>query len=448
MNIQKNSSDRFNLLTKNYIPWGSLGKNNATCSKIVSELIRTKAIDNFYSTSADTIEKFIKQINDFKKKFRTIVYISGHKCYPMMSRQAQVMKNNGYKTFLINMEPLKLNDLKSLLNCFDDILSNCLFFPMLQKILKKIKPDFFHIQCWMFSYHLGKFIIKNKGKSKVICDFYDVTGMYAEEKHLKSIFDEFNVEQDLENEKFIFNNADGIIHRYKQNIFLDFSKKYKRKKNILEFQQYPLKIIDLKRKYKGEKLKFVYCGTLIPPNDKNHPKELFNGAGLIYAFDYILRSGHELNIYLPLNGTYEFNKWIFDLKDTKYPHTLKIHDSMPIENLIEEISKYDLGINVQKIYKETSKISEFTYTSCMGTKNYTYLEAGLPILVNDEYSYMKELVEENNIGLSLKSNNLSQINTFLKKIDIDLLKENVRKFNIKNNLFVKGDLLKGFYESL
>jgi hypothetical protein len=84
----------------------------------------------------------------------------------------------------------------------------------------------------------------------------------------------------------------------------------------------------------------------------------------------------------------------------------------------------------------------------MGTKNYTYLEAGLPILVNDEYSYMKELVEENNIGLSLKSNNLSQINNFLKNIDIDLLKENVRKFNIKNNLFVKGDLLKGFYESL
>jgi hypothetical protein len=121
---------------------------------------------------------------------------------------------------------------------------------------------------------------------------------------------------------------------------------------------------------------------------------------------------------------------------------------MPIENLIEEISKYDLGVNVQKIYKETSKISEFTYTSCMGTKNYTYLEAGLPILVNDEYSYMKELVEENNIGLSLKSNNLSQINNFLKNIDIDLLKENVRKFNIKNNLLVKGDLLKGFYESL
>ena len=80
----------------------------------------------------------------------------------------------------------------------------------------------------------------------------------------------------------------------------------------------------------------------------------------------------------------------------------------------------------------------------MGTKNYTYLEAGLPILVNDEYSYMKELVEENNIGLSLKSNNLSQINNFLKNIDIDLLKENVRKFNIKNNLFVKVICLKVF----
>ena len=77
MNIQKNSSDRFNLLTKNYIPWGSLGQNNATCSKIVSELIRTKAIDNFYITSSDTIEKFIKQINDFKKNLEQLFIYQG-----------------------------------------------------------------------------------------------------------------------------------------------------------------------------------------------------------------------------------------------------------------------------------------------------------------------------------------------------------------------------------
>ena len=99
----------------------------------------------------------------------------------------------------------------------------------------------------MLSYHLGRFIIENKKDSKVICDFYDVTGMYSEEQFLKIIYDDFNVDQDLENEKFIFENADGIIHRYKQEIFLDYSKKYKRKENILEFQQYPTEVVKLNK---------------------------------------------------------------------------------------------------------------------------------------------------------------------------------------------------------
>ena len=84
----------------------------------------------------------------------------------------------------------------------------------------------------------------------------------------------------------------------------------------------------------------------------------------------------------------------------------------------------------------------------MGTKNYTYLEAGLPILVNDEYSYCKELVEKNSIGIAVKSKDLRNIDHILKKVDINSLKKNVKKFNVKNNLFEKYNELSAFYESL
>ena len=84
----------------------------------------------------------------------------------------------------------------------------------------------------------------------------------------------------------------------------------------------------------------------------------------------------------------------------------------------------------------------------MGTKNYTYLEAGLPILVNDEYSYCKELVEKNSIGIAVKSKDLRNIDRILKNIDIYNLKKNVKKFNVKNNLFEKYNELSSFYESL
>lgn len=448
MELNNKTSKRFNLITNNYVPWQYTLKDNDYCKKIHTLIEETNVIDKFNDSSKYEIKEFIENFNYLKKNFKTILFIAGQKCFPMMLRLAELMRNKGYKTFLINMEPLNENDLNDLKHCFDYALQNCLFFPVLKKILKQIDPNYFHIQCWMLSYHLGRFIIENKKNAKVICDFYDVTGMYSEKKFLKIIYDDFNVDQDLENEKFIFENADGIIHRYKQEIFLDYSKKYNSTKNILEFQQYPTEILKLSKNITTNKFKFVFCGTLIPPNDSKHPKELFNASGLYEAFDSVLKNNHELNIYLPINGNSEFNKWIFDLRDSNYTENLKIHNSLPLDSLIIEISKYDFGINIQKIDMKKTKISHFSYKGAMGTKNYTYLEAGLPILVNNEYSYCKELVEKNNIGIAVKSEDLRNINEILENVDINNLKKNVRKFNVKNNLYKKFSELSAFYESL
>ena len=95
------------------------------------------------------------------------------------------MKNRGFKTFLINMGQISSNDQLLIKDSFNNIIQNVLFFPALKKILDEISPNFYHVQCWMWKYSLGKFIINNKKKSKVICDFYDVTGMYAKKKRFK-----------------------------------------------------------------------------------------------------------------------------------------------------------------------------------------------------------------------------------------------------------------------
>ena len=84
----------------------------------------------------------------------------------------------------------------------------------------------------------------------------------------------------------------------------------------------------------------------------------------------------------------------------------------------------------------------------MGTKNHTYLEAGLPIIVNKEYKYHDEIVTKNKIGLSLKSEDLSNFNFLINNANIKELKKNVRKFNIRNSLDKKGKDLLSFFESL
>ena len=84
----------------------------------------------------------------------------------------------------------------------------------------------------------------------------------------------------------------------------------------------------------------------------------------------------------------------------------------------------------------------------MGTKYFTLLEAGLPIIVNSEMKYINELVKKNKIGISLNSKDFHLIDRYIKKINYPELKKNVKKFKLKNNLFVKSDELVSFYSSL
>ena len=208
-------------------------------------------------------------------------------------------------------------------------------------------------------------------------------------------------------------------------------------------------IIENKNKVQEKtKVQMVYCGTLIPPHDPNHPKEFFPPAGMKDAFEILLSKGYEVYIYLPINGNFEFNKWIFDLKKKKYPDSLFILESLPFDELIKKISSYDYGINLQNIDLKNSKVSNFNFSGGMGTKTFTYLEAGLPILVNSETKYSKEIIEKNKIGISLKSNELNKIDHILKNVNYSELKKNVKRFNKINNLYIKGNELVSFYESL
>ena len=84
----------------------------------------------------------------------------------------------------------------------------------------------------------------------------------------------------------------------------------------------------------------------------------------------------------------------------------------------------------------------------MGTKQYTFLEAGLPVISNKEFGYMSELIEKNKIGLGLNSYEIKHTKKILEELKIGELKSNVKKFYEKNNIWIRGKELESFYNSL
>ena len=127
MYIKNKSSETYDFLTKNYIPWTLSSKELEFQKKFKIEVEKTDFIENFYKNSNLVINNFIKNVNIDSRTHKTIVYITG-KCYPMVSRQAEFMRANGYKTYLISMETLSIQNLEMIKESFDEIIQGCFFF--------------------------------------------------------------------------------------------------------------------------------------------------------------------------------------------------------------------------------------------------------------------------------------------------------------------------------
>ena len=69
MDLNKNTSKRFNLLTNNHIPWSDTLKDNDYCHKIHSLIEETNVLDKFNNSSKDEIEEFLKNFNYLKTTY-------------------------------------------------------------------------------------------------------------------------------------------------------------------------------------------------------------------------------------------------------------------------------------------------------------------------------------------------------------------------------------------
>lgn len=98
---------------------------------------------------------------------------------------------------------------------------------------------------------------------------------------------------------------------------------------------------------------------------------------------------------------------------------LHLHDSLPPETLITEIAKYDFGI-ISGGYKGFGqKYTHFKRTyveACYSGRITDYLEAGLPILINEEVSFDDWLLKRYQVAFDLKAIAKPGFKTYLQNI--------------------------------
>ena len=193
-------------------------------------------------------------------------------------------------------------------------------------------------------------------------------------------------------ERTNFKNADGILHKGPEDELDTFVNKPQ-----LQFLPYCEKQNFVQSKRKENDIHLVYVG-LVYDNYRTQ------GEPLMDNFIKFAQQGFHVHIY---PTAYNIVKKQYQDVFTQH-HNIHLHEPIYGQQLKEEISKYHYGLYFLEF---NEKIKDKWPKTVFGNKVSDYLEAGLPILTSRNLSFVSKIVEENQFGIVIPTQNISEIKT-------------------------------------
>ncbi|MGE4267719.1 MAG: hypothetical protein AB7F25_09800 [Deferribacterales bacterium] len=185
--------------------------------------------------------------------------------------------------------------------------------------------------------------------------------------------------------------------------------------------------------------KVCYTGNIA----YSHEKAMHQVATLDRVFQDICSQGIEVHLF-----NFSGNRFRPPYDHLETEKNFYWEDFVSGFDLPSAIKDYDFGLNLLNINEEYKRICRVHFNSLFQAKMVTYLAAGLPMIVNDEFVTHREFVNDNKIGFSVRYDEIPLIAEKIKKVDYRQLKENVRKLQGKYLAEKKDEKLAKYLLSL
>lgn len=423
--------------------------------KTVRQLLRkviAMGIKNFLKGIPS--EGIISKINNTSKNKKKILFVADHPTFNLVGISIYLRKIGEYETILITENPWLVGFFKQYFDTVYVYNSNY----EVAFIIKEAKPYIVHVQVSPNGYFLGV-IAKCLNKASIIIGLNDVPSFTSLEEAFASevsveksetLFErsEF-VQLDILSEEFLFKNADGII--LTMNTFAAGDKlrlRYKSTIPLLEFPTYVCgEFFKDEEKYsrKDGKMHIVYGGT-VAPSDK--PKEPYTMMQFIDLAKKLINQGLCFHIYIsphfsPLQTRKLFPDYIQLAAETP---NFAFRQGLSQDKAIKEFSKYDFAIVASLSDKiEVKTLHRATMTP---SKFFTYLSAGIPIVVTEDDGNCTSLVRRYEVGIVIKQNEVERLSEIIKGYDYEKLRFNVSRAREELSMKKHIGRLIEFYEQV
>lgn len=263
-------------------------------------------------------------------------------------------------------------------------------FRELHEIVGKSEPHSWHAAAPL--YHGAIVVNACANRSRLVIDVNDAAFFLVADRNDPSV----------QLEHAVMRHADCIVHKIPDGVWDILCDEYELKCGSSSIMSYPHSTFIHIPKSKDIKSPphVVYAGGIIPYEialTRGHENHIFD--------DLIELTGpgtFELSIYVNQNARempWHQHQHYFDFEDKhKYFNFKK---GLPYYSISKALSQYDAGIFFDNISRSSYKLEHFKYN--VSSKFFTYIEAGLPIVVYEEAEFMADLVREYNLGSIYKA---------------------------------------------
>jgi len=396
----------------------------------------------------DQLDQFIAFVNAGTEA-RSVVFVA-HQPYFLIMREAMYLRRNGHRVCLISYEPISANLRPLFEAAFDAVIDTRRSYPLLRRLLSRLRPAVFHVQCWMWSYFLGRLALELRGDAAVVGEFYDITSIYAPRDVLASHWSREMVDLDLAMERFVLQGADAVIGRFPEAIAARWMEGHEASAPYL--RMLPYACAEFTDYGDGAKYsdadgvtRLVYAGSIIVD-----PPHLYPEAGTAAGFERLLAQGLAIDVlhnpHQPVRREDPAYADFFALMD-RFPR-FRIVDGVPPDELSRALAPYDFGIHLFEYDLEAVQTREDQRRGVVSTKIFSYLEAGLPVLMNAEYEEMARILEDGGFGLGIATGDLDRVAERIAGFDTAAAVAAIKAFNEEHGMDREIHRLIGLYDRI
>lgn len=393
--------------------------------------------------AASRYADFAAMVNNAAQEQRTIVFLSSRTDYKPL-RLSIALRQKGYRTFFIGLDR-QPPDIQDLFHREFDAAVILPFVPTLLKgLLESLHPQVFHVQCAMLYYYLGRMADEAKGDAICTAEFNDITSYFLSRDALNRFFGKPVVDLDWSCEAYACNHADIVLHQWAEGFADQWRIRHGGLTRVLEMQPHPVAAWlpeDSEPSSTNDLPRLVWAGQV--PGRLSCPPDFNDGYYLGEAVEQLLEQGLAIDIFQNPMHIAQFKdpnlKFYGDLMD-RFPLFRAMPGVRP-DLLARKLAGYDFGLLLFDIDFDKSSATPEKNIFMLTNKLYTYIEAGLPILVNKEYPFMANFVETNGLGLTFYSHEIRNAGPRIRAFDRIACVERVRAYRARHMMEDEVDAL-------